>query len=171
MKRSMHLLSGTKHKLESKSHSLEPPPKKGDVIWAKPAIKTDQAIIDQLSCPITHELFFDPIRAEPSQHYYERSQFFEWRKHKNTDPLTREIITGHSEPDRMVHSLMDERFKEHPEINKQRYFNLSLLLSALMNNETKVIERFISLFEISPERLETLSDQKEIEHFTEITLF
>jgi hypothetical protein len=166
------LLSGTTHKLESAPQDAkQPKQKKRHAKTDRSAREAKQLIVDQLTCPITHELFFDPIRAEPSQHYYERSQFLEWKKDpQHTDPKTRLPITGYTEPDLMFKSLMNGLFNAHPEMNKLRYFNLSSLKSALTNNDTKVIEKFISLFEISPERLETLGDQKEIAHYTAITM-
>jgi hypothetical protein len=168
----MHPLSGTKHKREPESHPVTSSTQISDSKNEKPMTDTEQLILDQYTCPLTHELFFDPIRAEPSQQYYERSQFLEWIKdEKHTDPMTRQRITGYTEPDLMFQSLMSRLFSKHAKMNEQRYFNLSLLLSALKNNETKVIEKFISLFEISPERLETLGDQKGIAHFTAISLF
>jgi hypothetical protein len=166
------LLTGLDHKREPESHPVASSIQISDSKNEKPMTEAEQEFLKQLTCPISYEPFFDPIRAEPSQHYYERSSFLEWIKDpEHKDPITRQRITGYTEPDRMFQSLTDKLFKAHPEINKQRYFRLSLLWSALKNNETKIIEKFISLFEISPEHLETLGDQKDTAHFTAITLF
>lgn len=49
-------------------------------------------ILDALSCPITLELFIDPVLASDG-HTYERSAIIEWIKyHNGTSPMTREII-------------------------------------------------------------------------------
>src|SRR5271157_5364003 len=43
--------------------------------------------IEQLTCPIGHDLFGDPVLAEDG-HFYERNSIENWFRHKNTSPMT-----------------------------------------------------------------------------------
>lgn len=46
---------------------------------------------DELICPITYELFHDPVRANDG-HTYEREAITEWIKQNGTSPFTRQIL-------------------------------------------------------------------------------
>ena len=46
---------------------------------------------DELTCPITFQLFYDPVRASDG-HTYERSAITQWIEHNGTSPFTRQPL-------------------------------------------------------------------------------
>jgi serine/threonine protein kinase len=63
---------------------------------------------DSLSCPITHELFRDPVTGQDG-HTYERYAITEWLQKDGTSPNTREPMTIESlRPNHIVKKLVDE---------------------------------------------------------------
>jgi hypothetical protein len=66
-------------------------------------------ILNTLSCPITLELFVDPVLADDG-HTYERAALVEWVKnHNGTSPITRQPIKiKELKPNRIVKQLADQ---------------------------------------------------------------
>jgi serine/threonine protein kinase len=67
---------------------------------------------DLLRCPITFELFHDPVLAQDG-HTYERQKIEEWIQNSGTSPMTREPLSIEQlRPNRIVKDLVDafERF-------------------------------------------------------------
>ena len=71
--------------------------------------KVDSFVIDALTCPITLEIFVDPVLASDG-HTYERSAIVEWIKHhNNTSPMTRETMKiKELKGNRLVKELADK---------------------------------------------------------------
>ncbi len=62
---------------------------------------------DLLRCPITYELFRDPVLAQDG-HTYERQAIEEWIRRNGTSPITREpLAIEHLYPNRTVKELVD----------------------------------------------------------------
>lgn len=60
------------------------------------------------SCPITGEIFCDPVVISDG-HTYERSAILKWLKRNDSSPITREKIAGKSIlPNFVVKTLLDE---------------------------------------------------------------
>jgi len=66
-------------------------------------------ILNALTCPITFELFVDPVLASDG-HTYERSAIVEWIKYHNaTSPMTRQTLNMKElKPNRIVKQLADQ---------------------------------------------------------------
>jgi hypothetical protein len=66
-------------------------------------------IVRALTCPITLELFIDPVLASDG-HTYERSAIIEWIKHHHgTSPMTRQTVKIQElKPNRIVKQLADQ---------------------------------------------------------------
>ncbi|CAF4591867.1 unnamed protein product [Didymodactylos carnosus] len=63
---------------------------------------------DSLTCPITFDLFRDPVVAEDG-HTYEREAIINWIREKGTSPITREPLTTESlRPNYTVKKVVDE---------------------------------------------------------------
>jgi hypothetical protein len=58
-----------------------------------------------LTCPITHELFQDPMVASDG-HTYERAAIARVIETTGVSPLTRERLTGELFPNRLIRSLL-----------------------------------------------------------------
>jgi len=71
--------------------------------------KIDSFVLDALTCPITLELFVDPVLADDG-HTYERSAIIEWIKyHNGTSPITREPIKiKELKTNRIIKQLADQ---------------------------------------------------------------
>lgn len=64
-----------------------------------------------LICPITLELFRDPVLAEDG-HLYERTAITQWINEHGTSPLTREVLNvNYLQPDDEVRRRADQRRK------------------------------------------------------------
>ena len=69
------------------------------------------AIPDDLRCPLTLELFEDPVTAQDG-HTYERRAIVEWLNKKKTSPLTHEPLDATAlVPQHVVRKLI-ESFRE-----------------------------------------------------------
>ncbi|CAF0953019.1 unnamed protein product [Adineta ricciae] len=69
----------------------------------------DSFVLSALTCPITLELFTDPVVADDG-HTYERSAIVEWIKnHHETSPMTRQTIKlKNLKPNNVVKQLADQ---------------------------------------------------------------
>lgn len=63
---------------------------------------------DSLLCPLTLEIFRDPVTAEDG-HCYERAAIISWLEEHNTSPLTGEFISSEGlRPSHTLKKLIDE---------------------------------------------------------------
>ncbi|CAF3190198.1 unnamed protein product [Rotaria sp. Silwood2] len=99
----------------------------------------DSFILSTLKCPITLELFVDPVVANDG-HTYERSAIIKWVKnHSRTSPITRQTINiDQLKPNRVVKQLVDQyRTISTPQIGK------ALILfsgnGTLLNTEQQIL--------------------------------
>jgi hypothetical protein len=71
--------------------------------------ENDTFILNALTCPITLELFVDPVLADDG-HTYERSAIIEWIKyHNGTSPMTRQSIKiKELKTNRIIKQLADQ---------------------------------------------------------------
>jgi hypothetical protein len=71
--------------------------------------QADSFILNALTCPITLELFVDPVLADDG-YTYERTAIMEWIKHHNeTSPMTRQSIrTKELKPNLVIKQLADQ---------------------------------------------------------------
>ncbi|CAF1070043.1 unnamed protein product [Adineta steineri] len=73
--------------------------------------KTDTFIINALVCPITLELFIDPVVADDG-HTYERTAIIEWIKnHNETSPITRQPIKLKSLQSNRIAKQLADRYR------------------------------------------------------------
>lgn len=70
--------------------------------------ESSRNLLDSLKCPITHELFRDPVIGSDG-HTYERKNIKEWIKRSGTSPITREPMDLKSlRPNYIVKKMVDE---------------------------------------------------------------
>jgi hypothetical protein len=103
-----------------------------------PEEKDTSFILDVLTCPITFEIFVDPVLADDG-HTYERSAIVEWLKHHNdTSPITREPIKiKELKTNRIVKQLADQyRSSIIPDIKRE--VAIFTGNGTLLNNEQKL---------------------------------
>ena len=75
------------------------------------AAAAEDDIPDDLRCPLTLELFEDPVTAQDG-HTYERRAIVEWLNKKKTSPLTHEPLDATAlVPQHVVRKLI-ESFRE-----------------------------------------------------------
>jgi len=64
---------------------------------------------DSLCCPITHELFRDPVLAEDGR-LYERDAIIRWINQTGTSPFTRQVLSIHQlQPDEHIKKRANQR--------------------------------------------------------------
>lgn len=89
-----------------------------DTIQGPPASVIDSTIPDHLMCPITHEIFVDPVTTVLG-HTYERTTIENWFKTHHTDPLTMEKVSSkYLVPNRAIKNAAED-------FNKRRIANSS----------------------------------------------
>ncbi len=80
----------------------------------------EQYIEDTLECPITHQIFLDPVFAEDG-HVYERNAILNWLKKKKESPVTRKPITKNIRPAHIIKGLVDKYLEENPSQIKYQF--------------------------------------------------
>ena len=71
---------------------------------------------DHLLCPITHEMFRDPVMVMESGHTYEREAIERHFREHGTDPLTRDRIRGAPVTNRNTRNAVQAWLDENPRI-------------------------------------------------------
>jgi hypothetical protein len=135
-----------------------------------------------ITCPITHQIFFDPVcveskpannkEGESCRHYFERSGITQWMKNNANCPCCRQPIVEIRDPDTIFKRNFESALKQNPNLHNERYYDLSLLINAFVSNNTKLLNKFISLFEASSILFNRASDdEKYLPGITAVTIF
>lgn len=101
----------------------------------------DLNVSDALTCPITLELFIDPVLADDG-HTYERSAIIEWIKfHNGTSPMTRQPINlKELKSNRVIKQLTDQYRSSLPSSSKiSRELPIFEGDGTLLNFEQKIL--------------------------------
>lgn len=94
---------------------------------------------EELRCPITHEIFLDPVVCEDG-FVYERYAIEDWFKKKSTSPLTNtEITNKNTFPVFYIKKIIDDLLIRNPELKKEQY---TLILTH--NNNVKEIQNIMT---------------------------
>lgn len=81
-------------------------------------------MMDSLKCPITCEIFIDPVTAQDG-HTYEREAITNWLKQNPTSPITREPMTVSSlRPNYIVKKMLEE--SQSSTLKKHYHFELNI---------------------------------------------
>jgi len=93
--------------------------------------------LSNYTCPITRQLFWNPVIAEDG-HVYEKSAIDEWFKKNKISPITREKIGTSLNPILLLKNIIDDLVKLDPKLSSNRF-------TALLNAKSyeKVIQEFI----------------------------
>ena len=80
-----------------------------------------------ITCPITHEIFKNPVLAEDGI-TYEKHAILEWLKNNNTSPITQAVISKNINNNIGIKQLVDIFLLKNPDyLEKQFNFNYSFL--------------------------------------------
>ena len=80
----------------------------------------EQYIEDTLECPITHQIFVDPVFAEDG-HVYEREAILQWLDTKKESPLTRKPIKKNVRSAHIIKGLVTKYLEENPDQKKHQF--------------------------------------------------
>ena len=83
-------------------------------------ISMDQYIEDTLECPITHQIFVDPVFAEDG-HVYEREAIWQWLEKKKESPFTRKPMKKDLRPAHIIKGLVAKYLEENPDQKKHQF--------------------------------------------------
>ena len=103
---------------------------------------------DTFVCPITHQIFKDPVLAI-DRIYYEREAIEEWFKNNNTSPITREIIDKIVISSILFNNLLNEYLEKNPDELKNQYickFNEIIFNDYIKKNDLIDLEKYVSQF-------------------------
>lgn len=77
---------------------------------------------DEIYCPITGQIFFEPVIASDGQ-VYEKTAIHAWFKTHNSSPITKSTIINKNLVDCfMMKRIVDSAFKTNPELRKDQFF-------------------------------------------------
>ena len=77
-------------------------------------------VYEFIICPITHQIFFDPVIAMDG-HTYERSAIKKWFKRKSVSPSTGKIIKDNLVSNFFARNIVDMALKQNKELIKLQY--------------------------------------------------
>jgi len=107
----------------------------------------DQEFLDTFTCPISNEIFNEPVMCEDG-HTYEKIYIEQWLKNNNTSPLTRQIMSKKMCVNFQVKKLVDALLKINPDLTKTQC-NPHLISCIINNNFNQLLNykyfRFRSL--------------------------
>lgn len=89
--------------------------------------------IKNFICPITRELFYDPVIAEDG-YIYERIAIEKWINENGTSPMTRERIKGKLKESILVKNILETILELYPDLKKEQYEKDNLY----MNNSREI---------------------------------
>ena len=76
--------------------------------------------INNFICPISRELFYDPVVAEDG-HIYEKQQLEKWLQECDTSPMTRERIGNNFKSCQIIKNMIDMLITNYPKIKDLQY--------------------------------------------------
>lgn len=85
--------------------------------------------MDEYICPITHQIFYDPVCASDGN-TYEKDTILLWLEKNNTSPLTRKQITKTLHNNNVLKRIIKELIIKNPDLIKDQYipmFNISII--------------------------------------------
>ena len=91
--------------------------------------------IEDIKCPITKEIFFDPVVAQPCGHTFEREMLEEWLKNQSACPCCahKDITMGH--PPLVWKNALFDAIKNSPDLLAQQYLSENLIKNLIVNNK------------------------------------
>ena len=96
-------------------------------------------IHENIICPITHQIYYDPVTASDGQ-TYEKEAIEEWLGKNNISPLTQNKLNSNMYPAITVRNLVNELLKANPELKENQYKS-----DLTYNTNKKKIKEFIRL--------------------------
>jgi len=120
-------------------------------------------LISLISCPITTQIFFDPVSINNCSHTFEHEAISTWcdSHHNPLCPVCRAPILGLL-PAIVVNGVVELTLANHPTLQNQRYFKLEYLKSALHNNEIAKLDKLLNMLKTS-EYLNRASEESDYE--------
>lgn len=115
--------------------------------------------VDLFICPLSHEIFSDPVIAEDG-HLYERSAIDEWLMANKTSPITREPIGSRLAESYTIKNIIELMLTQNPKMRDQQ-FKVNNLYHA---NKSKIhsfikTKKFEKLLHYTRYNLETLINE------------
>jgi hypothetical protein len=80
----------------------------------------DDFIYSNIICPISHQIFNNPVVAEDG-HTYEETEINKWLGAHSTSPMNRSSIGKHMYPNQLIKSIVLSYFEKYPEQKSQQY--------------------------------------------------
>jgi hypothetical protein len=103
---------------------------------------------DVFVCPITYDIFKDPVIALDGI-FYEREAIEEWFKNHNTSPITRKIIDKTVISSILFNNLLKEYLEKNPDELKNQYickFNEIIFNDYIKKNDLIELEKYVSQY-------------------------
>jgi hypothetical protein len=105
--------------------------------------------LEDFICPITQQIFINPVDVRRCGHRFETDALSDWRKNHNNCPCCRgNIDVIYPVVDKFFQKLLNKLLKKNPILQNQRYFSLRLLENCLKKNDQKKIKEMLDSLSI-----------------------
>jgi len=88
-------------------------------------------------CPITNQLFFNPVQVMPCGHFFEESGIDDWKTRDTTCPCCREKIEEQYPTPPYFNRQLTELLERNPLLYDECYFNLEIFSNCLREDDEK----------------------------------
>lgn len=130
-------------------------------------------ILCEISCPITGQIFYDPVSIDGCDHIFERSALEEYKQIKNENgddcvcPMCRHPLqTVTASSDKL--NLVEKTINTYPTLQNQRFFTIKYLSQMLYTENFSEVEKICSILK-SSDYLNAISEEKEYEGSSALT--
>lgn len=114
----------------------------------------DEETRHDITCPITMEVYYDPVSVNGCGHVFERDAM----KSLARCPNCREPVTGLT-PSLPTKNLVERTLKNYPALGDERYFKISNLIDASRKKNTAELNRLAVVLASSAKHLNAMSEE------------
>ena len=104
----------------------------------EPDITLMNSVNKNLICPITHQIFSEPVMAEDGN-VYEKEAIEKWFVTRSTSPMTREKISKTLFPVRAFIEIIEDVITKNPDLKSQRYTSFKDQLDTINVNPSVLL--------------------------------
>ncbi|MBA4696234.1 MAG: hypothetical protein H2069_02445 [Legionella sp.] len=89
--------------------------------------------VEDFTCPITQQIFFEPAQANNCEHYFEKEALDEWLATKKQCPCCKEKTQRSVRPSLIFRKVFQQTLHENPQLQLNRHFSLTSFIDHLEN--------------------------------------
>lgn len=115
---------------------------------------------EDISCPISGEVFFDPSITYPCGHLFENEMIHKWMEKNTSCPCCRSEIIKINNPPPFFNHFFQQVLANNLFLHDERYFDLTSFLNCLSNNLPEKLNKMILMLQNSAKHLNMPCDDQ-----------